>query len=639
MDVMLLPATPLARATTVQTLRARPVLPAFRRLFLFALGIAAALAASHVALAQTESRDTSSRILTASKDDMRIEQLSDLSSKGDDATCWISPADGSIYFSSSRDGKYAIYKAKRLSAQGTDRGAHWSAPEKFLDLSGKENVSSLSVAADGLTAVVGICNRNDAVIQSCDIYQAEIGNGTLDHLTPLGPLVNSEWWDAQPSISANGRTLFFASDRKGGHGGSDIYMCTRASDGSWNAPVNLSFNTGGDEMSPFIAADNQTLYFSANHLPGGMGGFDIYMTRRNGENDWTEPKNMGPMINSPRDEMFFYVPPTGSELYFSSNREGTFHLYHVYVQPPPPKPRYAVLTGRLMDAETHALVATRTDVEMKAGGEKLANDAEGPNFKVRVLAGTLVHIDAGAEAYVSNTLDWKAPDKADNVYASGDVTITQDIVLMPSHARIVGHVTNAMTHTALAAKVTLERLAGDMPPVTVESDVQSGSFTFNVNPLITYKISASAPDFEPYPTGNEPVKIEIPAAREKMITVEKAIYMTPAGIEEVKVYFDFAKFDLKPDAKPQFAHFIKQVKENPNVRIEVNGYADTVGSVEKNIILSENRANEVVSYLLSQGVPKDQVAIVKGFGKANLADPNDQAKNRRVEVRIVGKQD
>ncbi|MDP4200478.1 MAG: OmpA family protein [Bacteroidota bacterium] len=640
MDVKLLPATTLLHANHARGMRAQPVLLALRRVILIACGIVATLSVAGTVHAQAESRgDTSNRILAAPKDDLRVEALMELGSKGDDASCWISPTDGSIYFTSSRDdGKNVIYVAKRVPEQGTGHGSHWSSPEKFLELPGKENVSSLSVAADGITALLGVCNRHDAVMGSCDIYQGEMGASTVDHLVPLGPQVNTEWWDAQPTISTDGQTMYFASDRKGGHGGSDIYMCERTSDGKWGTPVNASFNTSGDEMAPFIAADNQTLYFAANHLPGGMGGFDIYMTHRNAENSWTEPKNLGPTINSPRDEMFFYVPPAGNELYFSSDREGPFRLFHVYVQPPPPKPKFAVLTGRLIDGETHQPLSTTSEITISVGGEKMSNDATGSAFKVRVPAGSLVHVDAGADAYVSNTLDWKAPDPADRAYSSGDPELTKDIVLMPSHARIMGHVSNAFTQKPLKAKVTLEQLAGGAPPVTVESDPANGAFMFNVNPLITYKISATAVDYEPYPTGLDPVKVEIPAAREKMITVEKEIHMTPVGIQPVIVYFEFAKFDLKPEEKPKFDHFIQQVKENSYVRIEVNGYADTVGSVEKNMKLSEDRANGVVNYLLSQGVPHDQVAIVKGFGKSQ-ADPNDQAKNRRVEVRIVGKQD
>jgi OOP family OmpA-OmpF porin len=108
------------------------------------------------------------------------------------------------------------------------------------------------------------------------------------------------------------------------------------------------------------------------------------------------------------------------------------------------------------------------------------------------------------------------------------------------------------------------------------------------------------------------------------------------------VNFDYAKFDLKEKEPPKMAHFIQQVKENPNVRIEVQGHTDEHGTDEYNQKLSEERANTVVDYLLAQGVARDQVAIVKGFGKSvplvKGSTPEADAQNRRVEVRIMAKQ-
>jgi outer membrane protein OmpA-like peptidoglycan-associated protein len=583
--------------------------------------------------------DTSSRIVAAPKDVLHVEALSDLNMKGDNASCFIG-SDGSIYYASTAGGKFELYSAKRQPSEGLDRSSHWSQPTKYFELPGKQNVNSLAVAADGRTAVVGICNRPDGIFQTCDLYSAEIVNGKVENIEHLADGINTEWWDAQPTISRDGNTMYFASDRKHGKGGSDIYMCSRGSDGKWGAPVNLSFNTGGNEISPFISADDKTLYFASDHMAGGMGGFDIYMTRRTGENEWTEPKNMGPSVNSKYDEMFFYVPPTGDELYVTSDREGAYKLFRIFVQPPPPKPKFAVLTGRLMDAETHQQITRQPEITITVNGQKVQNEASGPMYSVRVPAGALVHVDAGADAYVSTVVDWNAPNEKDRSYSSEtDPTVTQDISLAPSHARLIGHVSNAISHRPLQAKVMLERLAGDMPPVTVMSDERTGAYTFNVNPLITYKISAVAENFEPYPTSLDPVKVEIPAAREKMITVEKEILMTPSNIEHVLLFFDFNKYDLKPEEEPKLAKFIEQVKINPSVRIEANGYTDSVGTQEKNLVLSTKRAKTVVDYLISQGVPKDQVVAVQGFGKSAPLDPADPAKNRRVEVRIVGKQD
>ena len=576
-------------------------------------------------------------VLRPTNGSIRIEDLRALNSKADDATTFISPTDGSIYFTSSRDGKQVLYVAKRLPGDSAnDHTSHWAHPEVFDELSGKQNLSALSVSGDGVTAVVGVCNRPDAISQSCDIYQTELIDGQLGHLTPLGKPVNSEWWEGQPSISQDGQLLFFASDRSGGRGGSDIYLCSKTVDGVWGKPIDLGFNTSSNEVSPFISRDNQTLYFASDR-PGGLGGYDIYMTRRTGENEWTEPKNLGPNVNSKSDDLFFYVPPAENAVYLTSNRPGGmggYDLYRIYVQPAPPKPKYVTLTGHILDAETNQPIAAKPEIAISFSntGASLPNEATGPEYRVKVKVGSLVHINASAEDYVSNTLNIQAPQ------TDAQPVLTQDILLTPSHARIYGHVRNAFTNKPLAAEVKLEQLAGGTmhgaAPLTVRTDAATGTFAFNVNPLITYRISTNVPDFDPYSQ-----TIDIPAARQRLISIKHNIYLNPVEIKEVVVFFDFNKYNLKPEELPKFTDFIRQVKENPHIRFEINGHTDSTGSIAYNQALSERRAKTVENYLLGQQVPRDQIAVVQGFGKLHPLDPNDPSKNRRVEVRIVAKQD
>ncbi len=131
---------------------------------------------------------SANKVLNASKDDIRFENLKDLNSQGDDATMFVSPADGSIYFTSSRSGKQVLYVARRVApSDPKDRSTHWGAPEVYAELPDKQNISSLSIASDGVTAIVGICNRPDGILQSCDIYQGQIVSGKLDNLTSLTP--------------------------------------------------------------------------------------------------------------------------------------------------------------------------------------------------------------------------------------------------------------------------------------------------------------------------------------------------------------------------------------------------------------------------------------------------------------------
>jgi outer membrane protein OmpA-like peptidoglycan-associated protein len=561
--------------------------------------------------------------------DTHAENLKNLNSIADDATPIVSGDEGTLYFTSYRkSGKQIIYRSKRKSL------TEWGDPEIFLEMPDKGNVSALSVAADGRTCVLQGCNLDDGIFKTCDIYEGTIEDGQLKNMHPLSKDINSEWWDAQPSLSQDGQLLFFASDRKHGHGGADIYMCVKNASGAWGSPIDLNFNTSGDEVAPHIASDNQTLYFAANDLPGGMGGFDIYVTFRKGENEWSEPKNLGSAVNTKYDEMFFSIPPSEDAVYVSSNRPGgagNFDLYRITPNPVAPKPKFISFRGQVLDAETGQPVRSDPDVslDVSATSEKLSNTGSPRNYAAMAPIGKMIRVNGGANGYISGSIEAQAP----NVFDS--MGFSQDIKLVPAKVKIEGHVTNVFTNKALAANIILSDESG--AKMNVMTNDNTGAFSFDAKVFGKYKISAELKDYEAYES-----PIEIPLKREALIVVKKEIRLTPTGIPPVMVNFDYAKSDLKPNESPKMAHFIQQVKENPNVRIEISGHTDEHGTDEYNQALSQRRANTVVEYLLAQGVGTDQVAVVKGLGKSvPLSTGNtekDDALNRRVEVRIMGKQ-
>ena len=181
-----------------------------------------------------------------------------------------------------------------------------------------QGVSSL--AADGQTIYFTGCNRPDGM-GNCDIYVADLVGASWQNIRNLGPVVNTEYWESQPSISADGKTLYFASNRPGGMGGTDIWFTTKDVNGNWTEPQDLPapVNSPDDENSPFISADGVTLYLSSNRK-GGLGGFDFY-TSEKVDSGWTKPENLGAPINSEHDDEFITYPhpamsfislPTGS---------------------------------------------------------------------------------------------------------------------------------------------------------------------------------------------------------------------------------------------------------------------------------------------------------------------------------------
>jgi len=187
-----------------------------------------------------------------------------------------------------------------------------------------------NISSDGQWFVFTAINRQDSY-GNYDLY--------ISHLTPqgwgdainLGGRVNSDQWDAQPSLSPDKKDLYFASRRMGGLGGKDIYVCHLLQNGRWSEPENMGagINTPGDDECPFIHADNQTLYFVSNGLPG-YGGNDIFVTRKVYDGKWEKAKNLGYPINTINDEGTLFVAADGKTAYYASDRNDSKGAHDIY---------------------------------------------------------------------------------------------------------------------------------------------------------------------------------------------------------------------------------------------------------------------------------------------------------------------
>ena len=183
------------------------------------------------------------------------------------------------------------------------------------------NQGAICLSPDGKKIFFTACNRFDGY-GSCDIYFSEKENGKWNEPINLGQSVNSASWESQPSISSDGKTLYFASTRKGGFGSSDIWKAKILPSGDWSKPVNLGeqINTQKAEMSPFIHADNYNLYFSSKGHQG-MGGSDLFLSKFNNKKQkWSQPKNLGFPINTSADEINIIVDASGKKAYLSSDK-------------------------------------------------------------------------------------------------------------------------------------------------------------------------------------------------------------------------------------------------------------------------------------------------------------------------------
>lgn len=187
----------------------------------------------------------------------------------------------------------------------------------------EKNEGAQTITADGKYMYFTACDRSNGYGR-CDIYYSVREGDVWSAPINVGKPINSKDWEAQPSISADGRELYFVSNRKSGKGKMDIWhsrLVETMADGKqrWAQPTNLSINSANNEMSPFIHAGNQYLVFSSDGLTG-MGGYDLFKTERDEDGKWSEPENLGYPINTFNDEIGLIINAKGDKAYFSSDR-------------------------------------------------------------------------------------------------------------------------------------------------------------------------------------------------------------------------------------------------------------------------------------------------------------------------------
>jgi len=217
------------------------------------------------------------------------------------------------------------------------------------------NEGAQSISQDGKVLFFTGCNRPDG-LGHCDIYIALKKGDDWGKPFDLSPPVNTPGWEAQPSISSDGRTLYFVSNRKGGYGGYDIWKST-LTDKGWGEPENLgpNINTAFNEQSPFIHPDDSTLYFCSDGWPG-LGGKDLFVSRLGADGKWQKPTNLGYPINSSGDENGLTLTANGDDAFFSSNNLnglGGFDIY-TFELPANMRPHHSVtyVKGTVNDAIT-----------------------------------------------------------------------------------------------------------------------------------------------------------------------------------------------------------------------------------------------------------------------------------------------
>jgi outer membrane protein OmpA-like peptidoglycan-associated protein/tetratricopeptide (TPR) repeat protein len=245
----------------------------------------------------------------------------------------------------------------------------WQPSEPISTINTEYNEGAQTISSDGKLLFFTACTRSDGW-GSCDIYFSRNKGGNWSNPQNAGEPINSMAWESQPSITANGETLFFVSNRKGGKGGMDIWKCTLKGFSEWGRPVwgypvNLgdSVNTPGNEMSPFIHSDGKTLYFASDYWPG-MGGYDIFYCHQKNDSVWSHPQNIGYPINSHKDEQGLVVDASGLNAYYSSDRPGSrgmdIYSFELYKEARPTPVSY--IKGKVVDEDSGLPVCAKVEL-------------------------------------------------------------------------------------------------------------------------------------------------------------------------------------------------------------------------------------------------------------------------------------
>jgi outer membrane protein OmpA-like peptidoglycan-associated protein len=192
------------------------------------------------------------------------------------------------------------------------------------------NEGAQCLSPDGKYLLYTMCDA-DFGMGSCDLYWVKRIGDRWSRPRNFGAPVNTSSWESQPSMAADGMTVYFASSRAGGFGGMDIWKTTMTAEGEFSIPENLgpAINTPGDDAAPFIHSDGRTLYFASNGRVG-MGGYDLYYSTLQADGTWSEPINMGYPINSPADEINIFINASGTVAYIASDKDGGFGGLDLY---------------------------------------------------------------------------------------------------------------------------------------------------------------------------------------------------------------------------------------------------------------------------------------------------------------------
>jgi outer membrane protein OmpA-like peptidoglycan-associated protein len=480
-------------------------------------------------------------------------------------------------------------------------------------------------------------------ISRMQIYAAKKEKGKWSEAVLL-PFNEKESDACHPSISVDGNRLYFASNRAGGFGGMDIYYVERQGK-SWGKPVNMgaAINSPKNDIFPFIHPDG-TLFYSSNGKSGSKTDLDIYYTKPELNNKFSDPKSLGEPFNSDKDDFGFIVDLDLKNGYFTSSRSGGVGEDDIYA--------YSVTEGSLWDYLTFNKVAQNnsngSSEPSTRNGETVPTSGGNPNSPKSSLPPT------------------EDPNNLEEARQANSPNRLLDLIVIDKKTGEVienAKVSSLNLNNLALSDVFTESSGASITPQTFETRGHNtftdfnGKSTLKTNKKNTYLVNVAKEGYYSRQVRykSDEVKNTIVVMLEQG-TLTNAPTTEPSNTDILNsnlgndvvfvlknVYYNYNDASIRPDAHRDLKILFAAMKKYPDMTIELSSHTDCRGSDGYNVDLSQRRANSATNYLTSRGISPDRIKSV-GFGEQKLVnncmdgEPCSEAehqRNRRTEVRIL----
>ncbi|MFO7935977.1 MAG: OmpA family protein, partial [Bacteroidales bacterium] len=426
------------------------------------------------------------------------------------------------------------YPSDRKIVMSTRKEGVWSRPRVInseLGMVGETYPVSLSYDGEELYIVHHYYSHSDILVSRFE-------NGRWTEAESLNRHINGRTSETHASISRDGNTLYFTSDRRGGMGSYDIYVSRRDADGDWGPPTNLGpvINTPYEEHTPFISSNDSILFFSSQGH-GSIGGIDVFLSELSGEGKWSEPENVGYPVNSTGEDVFFNPGWGESDGYYAVRR------------PSDPTTNTINMVIELEPEEQTAMMQPPQDMS----------------------------VDSGVSARVPESSGEKAP-------TGTDAPTSIEEAIEPPVTDEIQEIMNRNQQTTVPSEMTAS--AG-----TTASAATAAPAATTAAPAAT---SASAATAAPAATTATPAATSAGPATFTLVT---------------GVPFDYDDHSLNMEAWIQIEKILDVMREHPGIRITVNGHTDSRGSSQYNMLLSLQRADRIAQYLIDMGIDQGRVEV------------------------------